>query len=154
MTPVKYTTREITTTTYESRRQRDEETEKSQAESKLWLFGVWGGAHEWDRWALRHLPPDEAVEQLEASFAERLRTHVAAYTRRRKTEPRNRRGTRAVAALLAARRTVTRLEQGNPGGPGRGHRGPIALLAAELGVSRSTAWRRLRASSFAASEVS
>ena len=35
---------------------------------------------------------------------------------------------------------------GNPGGPGRGHRGPIALLAAELGVSRSTAWRRLTAS--------
>lgn len=32
------------------------------------------------------------------------------------------------------------------GGTGRGHRGPIALLAAQLGVSRSTAWRRLKAS--------
>jgi hypothetical protein len=51
-----------------------------------------------------------------------------------------------VDALLAERRKVTRFDLGNPGGPGRGHRGPIALLAAELGVSRSTAWRRLRAS--------
>jgi hypothetical protein len=40
---------------------------------------------------------------------------------------------------------MTRFDLGNPGGPGRGHRGPIALLAAELGVSRSTAWRRLKA---------
>jgi hypothetical protein len=53
------------------------------------------------------------------------------------------------AALLLQRyapraKPVKRFEQGNPGGPGRGHRGPIALLAAELGCSRSTAWRRLK----------
>ena len=29
-------------------------------------------------------------------------------------------------------------------GPGRRHRGPIAIYAATHGVSRSTAWRRLK----------
>jgi hypothetical protein len=53
----------------------------------------------------------------------------------------NQRFVRAVEATLAEReRTVNVFTWGDPGGPGRGNRGPIALLAAELGVSRSTAW--------------
>lgn len=48
-----------------------------------------------------------------------------------------------VDAMLALRQVKT--AQLGPG-PGRGHKGPIALYAERHGVSRSTAWRRLRGS--------
>lgn len=41
------------------------------------------------------------------------------------------------------RRKMARFGQGKPG-PGRGHVGPIGIYARTHGVSRSTAWRRLK----------
>ena len=130
---------------------RREETEDlPEVVSRQWVDGVWGGTLMLDRWAVRHLPVADAFEQLEASYAERLRVRIAEYRRcrsRNSAKGRNVPFFKAVDGLLAERqRTVTRFDVGNPGGPGRGHRGPIALLAAELGVSRSTAWRRLKVS--------
>jgi hypothetical protein len=128
---------------------REETDELREVVSQQWVDGVWGGTLLLDRWAVRHLPVADAVEQLEASYAKRLRVRIAAYRHYRshyRSRGRNVPFFKAVDAMLAERRrTVTRFDLGNPGGPGRGHRGPIALLAAELGVSRSTAWRRLRA---------
>jgi hypothetical protein len=40
--------------------------------------------------------------------------------------------------------SVERIGSGKPG-PGRGKRGPVGLYVLQHGVSRSTAWRRLRA---------
>jgi hypothetical protein len=148
LTPVSYTTRETTTHEYTSRSQRDEVIEKASLRSQLWLFGVWGGTHEWERWALRSLPLVDAVDRLEEGFSERLSRRIDAYTRHRQHGPqRSRQAITIIDEMLAERSgRVGRFEQGNPGGPGRGHRGRIALLAEELGVSRSTAWRRLQAS--------
>jgi hypothetical protein len=131
---------------------REETDERPEAVTQRWVDGVWGGTLMLDRWAVRDLPVADAVEHLEASYAERLQVRIAEYQRNRsrnRAKGRNVPFSKAVDALLAEREPLPKtcqFGQGNPGGPGRGHRGPIALLAAELGVSRSTAWRRLQVS--------
>jgi Transcription factor WhiB len=106
--------------------------------------GIWGGTSSNERrqtltnmtlnWlgTGRKAAVAEAVALLEASLPERLE------------------GWRVRAAAKLAERSLKRFPRTQAWhlhgpGPGRGHRGPVALLAAELGVSRSTAWRRLRA---------
>jgi WhiB family redox-sensing transcriptional regulator len=97
----------------------------------------------------------EHDKRLDAAYAEKAaaaalaglppppRGHRRARGHGRRAEGRIRR----VDQLLAEReQSLKRFHLGGSGGPGRGHRGPIATLAAELGCSRSTAWRKLRPS--------
>lgn len=124
-------------------------------ESKPRVFGTWGGTHEGDRVAVAHLPIDEAIEELERTFPGRLAARLAAYTSERnrlrphppsvglRPRPPHRRD-RRIDELLAKRQVKTSHVRLGPG-PGRGRKGPIALYAEEHGVSRSTAWRRLKA---------
>jgi hypothetical protein len=109
-------------------------------------WGVWGGSFRTDRHGVRDLPLEEAIEALEASLPSRLDARIEAWSRAvaERAPRRLDRWDHRVLALLAERSRVKRFHLRNPG-PGRGHRGPIATLAAELGCSRSTAWRRLRA---------
>jgi len=87
----------------------------------------------WDRMG----PHDraEAIEQAVTSLEATLDERIASWEARA-----------ADVALHRRRRVLKRFPPGNPGGPGRGHVGPIGRYAAAHGVSRSTAWRRLRAS--------
>lgn len=49
--------------------------------------GIWGGTTPSDRRRVRHLPIEEAVDELEAGFPERLRVRVEAFERRHPDEP-------------------------------------------------------------------
>jgi Transcription factor WhiB len=124
-------------------------------ESKPRVFGTWGGTHEGDRYKVAHVGIDDAIEELERTFPERLAARLDAYwaSRRRLRPDRHRPGAvrtrmltrrdRRIDELLAKREVKTSHRLGP--GPGRGHKGPIALYAERHGVSRSTAWRKLRA---------
>lgn len=117
-------------------------------------FGTWGGSVELERHLLRDLPAGEAADILERTFPERLKARLDAYWDLRNelhphpTRPGEqrlrplRKADRRIDELLAKRQVKT--SQLGPG-PGRGNKGPIALYAERHGVSRSTAWRRLRA---------
>lgn len=107
---------------------REETEERPEQIFEQWVDGAWGGTLQLDRWALRHLPVAEAVNQLEASFARRLATRIKAYSLWRKKDPRKRREFMAVDVVLAERRTVTRFDLGNPGGPGRTPRADRSCL--------------------------
>jgi hypothetical protein len=43
--------------------------------------GVWGGSSDRDRWGVRHLPVDEAIEVLDRTFHQRLEARIAAFRR-------------------------------------------------------------------------
>ena len=49
--------------------------------SQIHAVGVWGGTLDVDRLAVRHLPPADAVRELERTFPARLRVRVAAFRR-------------------------------------------------------------------------
>jgi Transcription factor WhiB len=115
--------------------------------------GIWGATTEQERWHVRDLPEGEAADLLEATMERRIDGRIAAWrelvSARRAHGGGHGRFDKAIMAILAEREVKrfprTQAWHLHRPGPGRGHRGPIALLAAELGVSRSTAWRRLRA---------
>jgi hypothetical protein len=115
-------------------------------------FGVWGGTVELERHVLRDLPVEDALETLESTFPKRPELRLAAYQEGRRRLQRTTDGSlrprppnrsdRRIDELLAKGQVKT--SHLGPG-PGRGHKGPIALYAERHGVSRSAAWRRLRA---------
>jgi hypothetical protein len=114
-------------------------------------IGVWGGTHELDRHAVHVLEVElaEQIELLEATLAARIAIRTEAW---RDSLRSRRSGRRAVSKrdlrleqLLGPVAPMKRFHLQRPG-PGRGHLGPIAIYAAAHGVSRSTAWRRLKVS--------
>lgn len=123
------------------------------------VFGVWGGTVELERHLLRDLPAEEAADVLERTFPERLQARLDAYWGLRNelrpypTRPGEqrlrplRKADRRIDQLLAKRQVKTRHRKIGAGapGPGRGYLGPAGQLARDLGVSVSTARRRLRA---------
>jgi hypothetical protein len=112
-----------------------------------WTHGIWGGSTQHERWALRDVPVDEAVELLDSTYEERIRARVAAWRKGAAMRTGHGRFDKRISAILAIRESsVGRFHLGGRGGPGRGHKGAIATLATELKCSRDTAWRRLKRS--------
>jgi hypothetical protein len=112
-------------------------------------WGVWGGSTQHERHALRHLPAAEAVATLESTFDQRLQGRIKAWRKwvlaRQAGGGGHGRYDKRLAKMLAARESsVGRFHWEGQGGPGRGHKGPVAILATEQ-CSRDTAWRRLHA---------
>ena len=57
--------------------------------SRVHARGVWGGTLDLERLAVRHLPPEQAVLELERDFPKRLRRRVAAFRRDVPKNPRH-----------------------------------------------------------------
>jgi hypothetical protein len=56
--------------------------DKMRREKNLFTYGTWGATSEKDRAAVRHLPTEEAIQQLEDGLPDRMKRRIAAFERK------------------------------------------------------------------------
>jgi hypothetical protein len=111
-----------------------------------WVFGVWGGSTQNERWALRDVPIPEAIELLDSTYESRVGARVDAWRELVAARTGHGRFDKRIKAILAERESVrVAFTLGGCGGPGRGRRGPAFAYAIEHRCSMTTARKRLHA---------